>query len=214
MDWDAINELLKAKQFQLGATMPMAWKLAALILKHAADRLFDIQHDAALRIISPSVQEAQNASLQAQSASGLKQLAGRELEDRWDSELISVYYFLMGCSTENLLKGILMSQHPEYLEAETKLTHIKSHDLVKLCSRCNIDLVEKEKELLEKLTTYVKWAGRYPVPLSNEDMFPKKKADGTWVQRGDAFRGYDTQTELDQIWIRLWEELERSDVGD
>jgi hypothetical protein len=213
LNWDALYEQTRVKQFELGATLPVAWQSTASTLKHAADRLFDIYHDATLREISRAGQLFQSSSVQPQAASEPRQLAGDELEGHWDMMLISVYFFLMGCSMENLLKGILMLRHPEYLKASGELTGIKSHDLVKLCGKCNIDLSRKEKELFAKLTTYITWAGRYPVPLTAHDMFPKKKADGTWVQRGESFRGRDPQSELNRIWIRLWGELERFGHG-
>ena len=216
MEWDRMYEHMKAQQFELGATMPMGWKYTAQELMHAANRLFDIYHDGTLRMISRFVQEIQSGTVQDQDASG-RLLVGDELEDHWDSQLIGVYFFLMGCSLENLLKGILMSLHPEYFQASGELIRIQSHDLVKLCRRCNIDLSQEEKELLTKLTTYVTWAGRYPVPLKAAEMFPKKRADGTWIQRGEPFHRREPQSEVNQMWMRLWEELERQhtkvDVG-
>lgn len=41
------------------------------------------------------------------------------------------------------------------------------HDLVKLCERANIEINDEQKELLDRLTVFSIWAGRYRLPNNN-----------------------------------------------
>jgi hypothetical protein len=203
--WDRVQEHIRARQFELGARLPLSWKSVSLVLKHAADRLYDLQHDATLRIIRREAEKPKRGL----ETEGSRVLEGEELEDPLDSQLISTYYLLMGYAIENLLKGILMIQHPEYFKANSKMTDIKSHDLSDLCKCCDISIQQEEADLLDKLTTYVKWMGKYPIPLEAHKMWPMKKSDGTWKSRGEAFRGRQTQEELNSLYAKILDELER-----
>ena len=202
--WNRIYEHIKAKQFELSAQTPGTWKLTSRNLKRAADRLYDFYHDATLRDIRRSIEEVQSG----QKVDGARELKGDELEDFLDGQLISVYFLLMGYAFENLLKATLMLEHPEYFKPNAKMTEIRSHDLVKLCGRCNISLQLQETNLLEELTIYIEWQGKYPIPLEPEKMWPIKQADGSWKTRGVAFHGRKTQEEVDKLYIKIWNELE------
>ncbi len=48
--------------------------------------------------------------------------------DVYDTELMKIYYMLMGYSIENRIKGIIMVNHPEYL-TEEGLKKIGRHDI-------------------------------------------------------------------------------------
>ncbi len=200
--WDRLYEQLKARQFEAGARYPISWKSVSLTLKHAADRLYDLYHDATIRFLEELVK--------SERVEGSRILEGQELEDYRDGQLISVYFLLMGYAIENLLKAILMIQHPEYFKPDQKLVDIQSHDLAGLCSRCKIDVQQDETNLLKKLTTYILWQGKYPIPLELEKMWPKRQPDGTWETRGEAFHGRKTQQELDSLYTKFWNELERN----
>jgi hypothetical protein len=202
--WDALYERIKAQQFELGARLPISWQSTSRTLKRAADRLYDCYHDATVR----ELQRAVDSATSGQRIEGARELKGAELEDFLDGQLISVYFLLIGYSVENLLKGLLMIKHPEYFKAGSKMTQIRSHDLVQLCCRCSISLEAKETELLEKLKVDIEWQGKYPVPLESEKMWPIRQADGSWTTRGDAFHGLKTQEDVDRLYAKLWDELE------
>jgi len=197
-------EHMKARGFELGARLPISWKSVSLTLKHAADRLYDLYYDATLRHVSRVLEEADKGGL----IEGSRTLEGRELEDHRDGQLISAYLLLIGYAIENLLKAILMIQHPEYFKPDSKLTDIRSHDLAGLCNRCGI-AVQDQATLLEKLTSYIEWQGKYPIPLVSDEMWPKRQPDGTWKTGGEAFHGRKTQQEVDSLYTRIWNELER-----
>jgi len=126
-----------------------------------------------------------------------------------DGALISVYYMLMGYAIENLLKGILMIQHPEYFKPEAKLVDIQDHDLTRLCNKCNIVITQDEANLLNKLKNYILWQGKYPIPLKLDDMWPKRQPNGTWKTQGEAFHGRKQQQEVDSLYSKFRSELEK-----
>ena len=200
---DRINEQIKARQYELGAKLPISWKVVSDNLKHAADILFDHYHDANKRIIQRMLNKSAHDKKQ-----GPRTLEGKELEDYRDSQMREVYFLLIGYAIENLLKGNQLVQHPEYFKPNKKMNDIKTHKLTELCKWCNISLIEEEIVLLNKLTRYVKWQGKYPIPLKSDEMFPMKKSDGTWETRGEIYKGRKTQQEIDNLYAKLWFELE------
>jgi hypothetical protein len=209
LDEDWLNELMRARQFEYGARLPISWKSVSYNLKHAADRLFDLYHSASERIIMRSIESFEESIKLGQPLNESRILEGEELEDSYDSGLLSVYFLLVGYAIENLLKGILMIQHPEYFKPNTKMTDIRSHNLVNLCVRCGITICNDEIKLLEKLATFIDWQGKYPIPLESEKMFPLKKDDGTWINRGEAYKGRQIQEKVNILYLKIWNELER-----
>jgi len=201
---DRINEHIKARQYELSAKLPISWKSKSLDLKHASDILFDHYHDATQRINNRAIKEKKHRKKLA----GSRTLEGNELKDHQDSQLIGVYFLLIGYAIENLLKGNLLVQHPEYFKPDKKMTDIRTHMLPELCKWCNISLMEEEIVLLKKLTRYVEWQGKYPIPLESDEMFPLKKGDGTWETRGETFKGRKTQQVIDDLYAKVWCELE------
>jgi hypothetical protein len=72
-----------------------------------------------------------------------------------------------GFSLENLLKGILIAERHEVMGKTRKLNHglVQYADKVK-----GITITCEEKILLSALEPYVKWAGRYPMPKTPDDL--------------------------------------------
>ncbi len=60
LDMDRVNEIVREKQFELGALEPISWKSISYNLKHAADRLFEIYYSADRRQISRFIEEARS----------------------------------------------------------------------------------------------------------------------------------------------------------
>jgi hypothetical protein len=204
--WDMIREQVRNKQFKLGATLPIAWKVSSFSLKHAADKLYDVYDAAENRILQRLVDEIESG----QSQDDTRELEGEELLDHHDTHLFSVYCLLLGYAIENLLKGILMVQHPEYFKPNKKMTDIRSHNLVRLCNRCNIPVDKNETALLDTLTTYVEWQGKYPIPLSIDDMPPKKQPDGTWEEQGWSTNSIKKLREdADKLYTKIYQVLDR-----
>ncbi|HEY1260423.1 MAG TPA: hypothetical protein VGF34_14340 [Stellaceae bacterium] len=82
-----------------------------------------------------------------------------------DWRYLPIYLMLMGFVLENLLKGILIGQG-QPLDPK-KLNHgLKRYaDQVK-----GLKFAEFEKEHLARLEPYVRWAGRYPMPKTSDDL--------------------------------------------
>jgi len=89
---------------------------------------------------------------------------------------VNVYQFLLGLSFENLLKGIISLERAKkgnvpYLPKSTYI-----HDLEKLANspECStLGFTNEELALLSRLTPYIEWAGRYPLPKNYDNMIVK-----------------------------------------
>lgn len=77
-----------------------------------------------------------------------------------DLHLVEIYYLLIGLSIENLIKGIIMTKHPEY-----NLEKIKTHKTLELLRENHISGFEKFKTILDELSNQVIWKSKYPVPI-------------------------------------------------
>jgi hypothetical protein len=199
---DRINKHLKVRHFEAGAKS--GWRFVSLGLKHAADRLYDLYYEATEREIRRAREEFKSGRESESS-----RFEGQELEDAWDSMLIRPYYLLVGYAVENLLKGILMVQHPEYFQPSGKMTRIRTHDLLGICGHCRIPLTQEESNLLKRLKRCIEWQGKYPVPLNGNDMPPIRLPDGTWEESaGGPYGGRKRQQEIDCLYMKLLSELE------
>lgn len=203
--WDLINEAIKANQFKLGALTSGTWKFTSSNLKRAADRLYDHCHDANVRNIKRMLNEADSGQI----IDGCRELKGEELDDVLDGQLISVYLLLIGYAFENLLKGALMFEHPEYFKPDAKMTDIQSHSLTTICKRCNINLQPEEINLLEELTLYILWKGKYPIPLEAKNVQPILQSDGTARPNFLGYREDQMKEAVDTMYMKIWTELER-----
>jgi hypothetical protein len=77
---------------------------------------------------------------------------------------------------ENLLKGYLLFLHkksnPDNLFL--KMDIISTHDIIKLCENCKIELSSEQKYYFKVLSLCSVTYGRYPLPTKPENM-PKKR---------------------------------------
>ena len=81
------------------------WDESANALKRAADHLLEIyQANSAERNSRPGLH------ITAEGTPGWMEV--------YDTELMKIYYMLMGYSIENRIKGIIIVNHPEYLTEE------------------------------------------------------------------------------------------------
>ena len=94
--------------------------------------------------------------------------------------LVSVQAMLVGMSLESTLQGLWvkgsghsLTEDGEYRRPET----VGSHDLVDWAVAASIKLSSDQRHLLKRLSSFVKWAGRYPIPLKIVHMKPYKEKD-------------------------------------
>jgi hypothetical protein len=73
---------------------------------------------------------------------------------------------MAGLAIENTLKGAIVDRTPK-----EQRTLILTHDLVKLdiLARTAWDNPAEIHDMLRRLTTFVKWAGRYPVAAKKDE---------------------------------------------
>lgn len=88
------------------------------------------------------------------------------------------YLLLAGLAIENLLKGIQIKRHGEHAKYET-------HNLRQLLSGTGIALSDAENLMVDRLTAFVTWAGRYPIPRRSSDM---ELTRGTFGDDPETFR--------------------------
>ena len=87
--------------------------------------------------------------------------------------IVFVRRMLIGMSIENLLKGILQAQG-ETVVVNGRLTRdFKTHSLYDLATHLKAVTVEvDEYHIMKDLTHYIRWSGRYPIPLRVDDVIP------------------------------------------
>ena len=90
------------------------------------------------------------------------------------------YLFIAAIAIENLLKAILVkkSEWPDSKVAEALPNELRSHKLLDLAEMVNLPLTDNESELLERLTEFGIWLGRYPAPTTLNHTKPKKLKSG------------------------------------
>ena len=75
-------------------------------------------------------------------------------------------FLLMGFVIENLIKGLLVFDNPEYVNKGSFSPELKSHNLKDLCYKIkDVDLDIEEEMFLNTLSSAIPDWGRYPIPL-------------------------------------------------
>jgi hypothetical protein len=212
------EEEIAARDFEYGALWPSSWRFRAEHLKWAAERLYIFIYQASCRDHARAVDEFREELSGKRPRSGSRELTHAETVDMFDKQMTSVYLSLVGSAIENLLKGILMAQHPESLTKQGRgrnqnrwqINAVKSHDLWKLFVRCKLSAKSDEEEVLNILSDYVVWGGRYPIPLTQDAMSRKKGGPGSFgalITSGHERHIDQWQHNLDGVYNSLFEEL-------
>ena len=141
------------EQFEWKADAPGSWVLQARRLKRAADTVFN----------------AHSSDLQRLQA-GADPLHLEHLESSGPASL------LYGLALENLLKALVIESTGSRI-VKWKLLPWRGtgHGLVELAREANVPLIEVEIDLMSRLTCYVEWAGRYPIPKAVSQMAIKQR---------------------------------------
>lgn len=135
------------------AATPFFWFVQAMDLLSSAHALLE-QHEAAKeRYFGPI------------KGSGRIELTPEQQEASRFLRLPQVAQMLFGLAVEVLLKGILISRNPELVQGDKLDPQLTgNHSLERLFELAAIDLSASEKELVDRLSESIRWAGRYPVP--------------------------------------------------
>jgi hypothetical protein len=90
--------------------------------------------------------------------------------------LPQIAQMLFGLALEVLLKGLLIARKPELVQGDQLTPALTgNHSLGALLDLAAITLTGEERELADRLSESIRWAGRYPVP--------KKEAQRQFIQR-------------------------------
>ena len=108
--------------------------------------------------------------------------------------LAAVEAMLLGMAIECLLKAMWIKNHEAWkkvgLTDKGKLTKLKTHNMQNIAKEAKVVVSSEENELLEKLSDFIVFAGRYPIATTSEQMKPISKPSGTVV------RGYISMDEM------------------
>ncbi|USX21716.1 hypothetical protein NHH82_06020 [Oxalobacteraceae bacterium OTU3REALA1] len=137
LEIDNRSSVAFAEEQQLrGTTWPVAWKANAMSLNRAFEELTTV------------------------SLADVKAMFD-DVEPAGPSITASVL-MLGGFVVENLLKGLAAKKKKiPIVKGRPKFVH---HGLVALALDAEVDLSAEEEVLLQRLTEFIMWAGRYPAP--------------------------------------------------
>jgi hypothetical protein len=172
-----------------GAANPTNWLVTAEQLKRGSDLLRDIW-----------LKEARGMSDRFQSY-----MAG-EVASAWEPWVGAPAMTLAAFALENLLKGLAIASDPSLIRngspEQLLARRLQIHDLVRLAALAAVQLSSDEETLLERVTEFGLWAGRYPFPLDPMASAPRPGAEG-----GGASFASDWFDPLDALFERLRDQL-------
>ncbi len=101
---------------------------------------------------------------------------------------------LYALAIENALKGIVVGRDNSLISPKTLARIFKStrHNLRELGRVSGLHLSIPEQALLDKLTATIKWVGRYPTPLNEDDLMPTDE-NGSHQYPGLSWWGTDRE---------------------
>lgn len=139
---------------------PAAWLDQADQLKRAADHLLvGFQNDVAGWVNLATLEEAPPQILEIASNSAKGHLSAFSLGP--------VYLMVAGYAIENTAKGLIVARD----DSEATIRWItREHVSAKLLSKAGITLIDGEPDLVRRMEARVRWAGRYPVPKTPNEL--------------------------------------------
>lgn len=136
-----------------------------------------------------------------------------------DLELLPHATYQYGNAIENLLKGVILKRIVPPL-SEISAVIDGPHDLVELAKRAHVALSPTERDLLRRMSKFVEWAGRYPIPKKVSQMVVRQDAasivvttvnPSTGKKQKKAYAFIPLPMRLDErsIFERLFDRIER-----
>lgn len=107
----------------------------------------------------------------------------------WRKQQLAVFQshmMLLGFSLENLVKAVSVKTYTsknglvtDFKSLQNQVWQVKNaHDLLSIAENCNFELTDNEKDLIERHTEFLVWAGRYHLPknkLKYDEVFEQGK---------------------------------------
>jgi hypothetical protein len=141
------------EQYNIKGEHAVFWLLAAQRLKRSGDIVF-----------YAATQDIEKL---------FKGVSQDELENLHNLEIVGCAMLLYGLSIENLAKGLIVKATGKWMEG---------HDEKKLLKEASVILSSQEEDFVIRLTAFVEWAGRYPIPKSVEKIcVPQIATSAPWV---------------------------------
>jgi hypothetical protein len=107
----------------------------------------------------------------------------------WRKQQLAVfqsYMMLLGFSLENLIKAVSIKSYTsqnksisDFRNLQNNVWQVKNgHDLLTIADNCSFILTTDEKDLIERHTEFLVWAGRYHIPkdkIKYDEAFGEQK---------------------------------------
>ena len=98
-------------------------------------------------------------------------LSPEEQAETEDSKVAGVATLLYGLAMENILKAVLLKERIAKVETDGRVCWnvdgATRHDLVSMCKSSGfVSLDAQQEKLMERMSAFVYWAGKYPTPLA------------------------------------------------
>ena len=98
-----------------------------------------------------------------------------------EHDLINVHMMLAGFAIENLCKGHLAKRlspsQREKVKHKGLPERLKTHKILSLLARAKMTLSDAEEDLVDRIHKTIAWRGRYPAPISHEEIVPFAQGD-------------------------------------
>ncbi len=129
--------------------------------------------------------------IESQLAVGWEALLGFGQRFPLEIKMHAVFLMLCGFAAENYLKARLVSLNAwnETSIGNSLPSSLKSHNLRSLANAVGVKLAPEELDLIDRLSEYAVWAGRYPSPVKRDDLKPRSIGETENV--ATYFRGSD-----------------------
>jgi hypothetical protein len=86
-------------------------------------------------------------------------------------ELVSSATLLYGLALENIIKAIYVDENPNMVEdGKLRKWPGSGHNQIILIQGTSVSLGKEQEDLLRRMSAFVLWAGRYPIPMKSGDM--------------------------------------------
>ena len=106
-----------------------------------------------------------------------------------------VELMLRGMALECLMKAVWLKRGGRFVEGDgfRDFAGGRKHDLIEMANALRLKLLPREEDVLDRLTAFVRFAGRYPVPIraSESSLRPIRDSGGmaaptVWPSHDDA----------------------------
>jgi len=179
------------EQMCLEGNSPLTWISNAIMFHRSAHILFQLSRTREKQFLT----FARSQPLPLPGETVARELKGEVLAAANDMQLWRVSMFLLAIALENLLKARLLENGIELVNSYGKLDkkRFQSHNLNHFARLANLKLCEDDTKILEWLTRWLMWQGRYPVPTEWEQLekFQSMRVGTLGEQWEKSFALYD-----------------------